>query len=412
MTPALPSVLATGADSPATVRALYVLSLFAHRLRRLWLTARPEGVPAPSRSLALTGKRLLDEIALASVAAFADLPSDEDRARVNQEVHAALEVFEREGWLDRPESYHLAPPALESPAIRSAGFPGFRYEHLSFESGYQPPAAVPGRERWLGYAPNRMAHAWMLRHGGEPRPWLLCLHPYQTGTAFLTLQSFRAQWLGERFGLNILCPVLPLHGPRKVGPKSGDGLLTGDTLNTLHGMAQAVWDLRRLLSWMRAQGDRRIGVFGLSLGGYLTALLAALDGDLACVIAGVPAADFVALEQWHAPPFARRIAARAGTDWEAARKLLSVVSPLALAPLVPRERRFMFAGLGDQLAPPALVHPLWRQWREPRILWFDGGHISSRWEASVSALVSEALITTGLAAPTDLSPALADSEAQ
>ena len=384
--------------SPAATRAFYVCSLLAHRVHRLFATRHPDGVPLPPRSLALAAKRMVDELALTTVTTFADLLSDTDRTRITGEVQRAIETLVAQGAFEAPERFHPAPPPLADPDVVPAGLPGFRYEHLSFDSGFVPSPDLPGRERWLSYAANRRAHAWVLRHPGGPRPWLLCIHPFQTGSAFLTLGAFRAHWLHRRFGVNVLCPVLPLHGPRRAGARSGDGLLAGDYLNTLHGLTQAVWDVRRMVGWMRAQGDPDVGVYGLSLGGYVTALLAALDADLACVIAGVPAVDFVALERWHTPPWSRRRARRAGTDWASATRLLQVVSPLALTPRVPHARRFLFAGLGDQLAPPALVHELWRHWEGPRTLWFEGGHISCRWERSVTGLLTEALRSSGLTA--------------
>jgi hypothetical protein len=155
--------------------------------------------------------------------------------------------------------------------------------------------------------------------------------------------------------------------------------------------------VRRILSWIRTQSSRPIGLYGLSLGGYTTALVAGFEADLAFAIAGVPAVDFVSLERWHSPPFARRRFDRAGADWEGARRVLSVVSPLSFSPRISRERRFLFAGLGDQLSPVGLVHGLWKHWEEPRTVWFEGGHISCRWETAVRDLLLEAFAMPGFA---------------
>src|SRR5690606_20437156 len=123
----------------------------------------------------------------------------------------------------------------------------------------------------------------------------------------------------------------------------------------------------RLLSWLRAQGAARIGVYGLSLGGYSTALLASLDGDLACAVAGIPATDFARLSWKHGPPDSLRRAEEHGVGIGEIRDLKKVVSPLALTPQVPRERRFVFGGTADQLVPPDLVRDLWWHWDRPAI---------------------------------------------
>ena len=95
---------------------------------------------------------------------------------------------------------------------------------------------------------------------------------------------------------------MPLHGPRRCGKVSGEELFTGGIANLIHGEEQAMWDLRRALSWIRSQSDEPIAAMGLSLGGYTTALLSCLEEDLACAIAGIPASDFIDLFRRHMKP--------------------------------------------------------------------------------------------------------------
>ena len=55
---------------------------------------------------------------------------------------------------------------------------------------------------------------------------------------------------------------------------------TDDVLDNVHGLAQSVWDIRRLVSWIRRQDDSPVGLAGVSLGGYAAALAAALEHGL------------------------------------------------------------------------------------------------------------------------------------
>ena len=121
--------------------------------------------------------------------------------------------------------------------------------------------ASPVATRWLGYERNRTAHAWLLRHPGPPRPWLVCVHGYRMGFPLADFTGFPAAWFHHELGLNVAFPVLPLHGPRKIGLRTGDGFLSGDYLDTIHLQTQAVWDIRRLIRWLRGRGrraDRRL----------------------------------------------------------------------------------------------------------------------------------------------------------
>src|SRR5262249_59518101 len=132
------------------------------------------------------------------------------------------------------------------------------------------------------------------------------------------------------------------------------GSLSGAFPDTAPAGARSRWDIRRLLAGARSEGAERIGVYGLSLGGYPASLLACLDGELACAIAGIPAADFARLVERLAPHQTLREIERLGFDWELLRGVLSVVSPLALPPPVPKGRLSIFGGTAHHLVP---AHP-------------------------------------------------------
>jgi hypothetical protein len=356
-----------------------------------------EEVPRPVPSMALATQVALDDALLATMQVSLPFPTAADRPRIRSEVHQAREQFEQNGWLEKPAAYHQLPPPLEQVRLRPTRTAGIDCEHLSFESGYAPRSGEPGRERWLGYEANRTGHAWVLRHPSpEPRPWLVCIHGYQMGWPLVDLLAFRPALLHHRLGMNLLLPVLPLHGPRKVGRRSGDGFLAGDFLDTIHAEAQAMWDIRRLLSWVRAQGAAPIGVYGLSLGGYNTALLASLDEDLACVLPGIPATDFTRLVWRHGPPLQIRHGEHHGLVHDEVREVLQVVSPLALKPRVARERRHIYAAVADRLVPADQVRDLWLHWERPQIVWYQGAHLTFRFHRDVQRLVMSAFRQAGL----------------
>ena len=101
---------------------------------------------------------------------------------------------------------------------------------MSFDSRYEPHAGEPGRERWLGYTADDRVYTLMLRRR-EPRPWLVCVHGAQMGRAALDLTLFRAWQLHEDLGLNVVLPVLPMHGPRARGLPKGAVFPGGNLLD-------------------------------------------------------------------------------------------------------------------------------------------------------------------------------------
>ena len=384
----------------------------------LQLEPHVEGVPPPRPTFKLAAKVAVDDLILGleqfQSTGFA---LDGSIERIIGEVDRAHALFESRGLIENPEAYHMRPPDLIDPEIRVEEIAGHRVEILRFESGYAPAEGEPGRERWLGYDPCREGWAYVLRHEGPPRPWLIATNGYRMGHARVDVSLFDRFYAdgGSRssfgmgapgarmggpsgLGLNVLIPVLPLHGPRRLGWHSGSGFLGVDVMNTVHGAAQAMWDMRRLLSWVRSQDAPAVGAFGLSLGGYTTALFASLAEDLTCAVPGIPVAEFSRLLQQHGSPQQLRYAESIGFDLARIREMMRVVSPLALRPQVPHAGRMIFGATADRLVSPDQVRDLWRHWEEPEIVWYEGTHVTFQNERAVWSAVDRTMRESGLSA--------------
>ena len=359
---------------------------------------REKDLPRVLPTCDVIGKWMFDEWALQLELAQnrVRFPTVDFRRRLRNELGDAVEMFNERGWVSDPRSYHRDPPPLTDAHVRSRRAGGMRIEHLTFESGYEPHPDEPGRERWMEYTNNRTAHAWLLRHTDGPRPWLICINGYRTGVPLVDLASFSAMHLHRDLGLNLAFPVQPLHGPRAAGA-SGDRVIFGGAMNTVHTAAQGVWDIRRLKGWITEnEAAPAVGATGLSLGGYLTALLVCFEPDLACAIAGIPEADLVRGMRRNVEPLLPPFYEQWGLSWRSLERVNRVVSPLALDPLVPKDRLFIFAGLVDRWVRPGNVKTLWEHWDRPRICWYPGGHLSFPIEPEVRRFVDRALRSSGL----------------
>jgi hypothetical protein len=359
-----------------------------------YLDRQPGELPAARPSIALAAQAFGDEIVLLGFHLLRSAPDAQRLERISGEVIAALEFYGDKGWLQDPEGFLAAPPPLTDISIRPVASLGRTYERVFFDSEYEPSVGEPGRERWLSYTPNNRMYGLMLRHR-EPRPWLVCVHGAQMGRAALDLALFRAWHLHQDMGLNIVMPILPMHGPRARGLPKGASFPSEDVLDDVHGVAQAVWDIRRLLSWIRSQDpDSMIGMNGISLGGYLTSLVASVHDDLTCAILGVPLADVVQLVGRHAGLSQHDDLLHL---LKLAKPIGQMISPLALSPRVPLQGRFIYAGIADRL-----VHPreeatrLWEHWGRPEICWYPGGHTGFFGSRPVQQFIDSALIHAGL----------------
>ena len=261
-------------------------------------------------------------------------------------------------------SYHYSPPDGENVLV-------------SFPSGFEP-VHPDMRARYLSARRNRIAWAQHWRHGDRPRPTLVVIHgfvadPYWLNARFLALPWFFRQ------GYDVLLYTMPFHGRRRspLAPFSGAEFFAGGVSHVNEAFAHTIHDLRVFLRYLRERGVEQIGATGISLGGYTTALLAALEKQLAFAIPNVPVVSpFDLVMDWfplNVPM--RAMMARTGTTLTDLRHASAVHAALSWPCQLPREKRMIIGGVGDRFAPPKQSWLLWQHWNECQIHWFPGNHL-------------------------------------
>jgi len=304
---------------------------------------------------------------------FAGPVDGEDlRARLTR----ALEFYRAPHLLERSDAFFASPAALEVTITGRRALDGGELLDLSYRSDFVP-VFPEARTDPSEQAANQTGVARWWRHREPGHPAMLCIHGYAGGHFWLEALAFDAPRF-YRAGLDVLLYVLPYHGTRALPrARSGDGFFAVDLVRTNEAFARAVYELRGLLAHLRASGTGPVGAFGMSLGGYATALLASVEPELAFAVPMIPLAslpDMMWAEGANDPRLAR--AAEYGWSRDTVHDFLRVHAPLARAPLVPRERRLIIAAHGDRICPPQQAEALWRHWGYPRIHWYPGGHLA------------------------------------
>jgi pimeloyl-ACP methyl ester carboxylesterase len=283
-----------------------------------------------------------------------------------------------------PTSFFERPPSgVRVRAEKGRWLPRFEPEDgtcetLSFDSPFQP--VNPSQHKpYLRHGANRVAHARMLRHREGPRPTIIAIHGFTADWYLINEWVFALPWF-YRMGCDIVLFTLPFHGPRqsRCSPFSGHGYFAGGPSRLNEAVAQSVYDFRILFEWLqRYRGVEQIGVTGLSLGGFTTAMLASVEDRLSFAIPNVPVVSLADLVlEWQPIGWLLRGAlATMGMALTDARRLVAVSCPLTYAPVLPSERLMIVSGVGDRLAPPKHSRLLWDHWGRCRIHWFPGSHI-------------------------------------
>jgi pimeloyl-ACP methyl ester carboxylesterase len=252
-----------------------------------------------------------------------------------------------------------------------------RVHNIRFNSSFE--AVNPAlRDQCRGYVRNNVVRAQHWVHDDGPHPTLCVIHGFMGSPYLFNGLFFSLPWF-YRSGYDVLLYTLPFHGARaeKGSPFSGYGYFAHGFAGFAEAMAQAVHDFRSLIDYLEFTGVDRVALTGMSLGGYTSALLACVDDRLQAVIPNVPVVTpDRTVDEWFPANYVVRLRELiAHTDSELVHAATRYPSPLNYAPLVPKDRRLIIAGLGDRLAPPEQAELLWEHWDRCAFHWFPGNHV-------------------------------------
>jgi fermentation-respiration switch protein FrsA (DUF1100 family) len=230
-------------------------------------------------------------------------------------------------------------------------------------------------------AENNVVHAeyFAPRGAGAKRPGVIVLHIL--GADF-PLSRYMAARLADR-RVAALFVKLPYYGERRP-PEQGartKRFLSPDIERTVASMRQAVLDVRRAACWLAARPDvdaQRVGVAGISLGGIVAALAAAIDPALregAFLLAGGDLSTIL----WAMPEGApyRKAWLESGRTRDDLKALTDPFDPLTYSHGLVGKRLLFIAGKVDEVVPPSSTLLLWEAAGRPPIHWYDCGHYSA-----------------------------------
>lgn len=284
---------------------------------------------------------------------------------------------------DASKFFKAPPRGMRVRSSKADWFPRFEpddgvCETLRFDSPFMP--ALPRLHRsYLKAKANRVAHARYWRHHGAPRPTIIAVHGFSADLYLVNEWIFALPWF-YRMGFDVMLFTLPFHGERqsKASPFSGYGYFAGGPSHINEAVRQSVLDLRIFIDWLlEVRGAPQVGLMGISLGGYTTAIATAAEPRLAFAIPNVPVVSFpdLVLEWQPIGTFIRAGLKVVGKSIVDARRLLAVSNPLSYPPAIAKERLMIVGGAGDRLAPPKHSKALWEHWGKPALHWFPGSHL-------------------------------------
>jgi Alpha/beta hydrolase family len=287
-----------------------------------------------------------------------------DRVRALERLEARFRDAELSGFFADPKE--ISPGARRVRTFRRDG----TVTDLSWTSGFTPldPEVA---ERYAGARENAVAVARRFQRGSR-RPVVILIHGYMAGPFSLEERIWPLSRL-DRAGFDVVLFTLPFHGLRvRAGRGKVPEFPGGDPRFNVEGFRQAIFDLQNLVGWLFAQGHPRVGTLGMSLGGYMAALLATAESRLDFVVPIIPLSslgDF-AREQGSLSPNPEEAAA----EHALLESIYRRIDPVARPMLVPPERCLVISAKADRVTPVAHARRLSVHMRAP-LQSFYGGHL-------------------------------------
>lgn len=175
----------------------------------------------------------------------------------------------------------------------------------------------------------------------------------------------------NRAGINAVILTAPYHFRRwPKGAGAWGNFLCPDLLRTAEAAVQAVTENRMTAAWLLGQGCPTVGVWGVSMGGWLAGLTARYDARISCAVLVVPVTRLDRLVE--EAPFCRGIREALKGGRLGGEKFNLTNNP----PPLPPEKILLVSANYDLFVPPDTINELWESWGRPEIWRLPHGHIS------------------------------------
>jgi hypothetical protein len=295
-------------------------------------------------------------------------------------THARMNFYERTAR-DQRELLFPAPRASTKPRSQNClRMLGMECETLEFESLHEPLHPDEAERYFRAHsALQRFVVRRVRRPGAPPRRAAVYLHAWMVRGAQAADTSF-SLLLSQRLDCDIFNVQQVHHGLRQIpgSPYDGAYFMSADVALTFEAFRQAVMDARVVVDYLLNSGQYdEVGLFGVSLGGAVSTLVACLEPRLNWVVPVVSHID-IADAVRHAPVALH--ARRQFERWGVSMGELSRINETLigwLEPVIDRERLLLVPGELDLVMRPDAVRRQLAKWPGVPSIWLPGGHISS-----------------------------------
>ncbi|MCY8737553.1 alpha/beta hydrolase [Bacillus haynesii] len=178
-------------------------------------------------------------------------------------------------------------------------------------------------------------------------------------------------------GWNMYYYSLPYHFEREPEHSlySGELMISADIDRTVESARQAIVDLRGLIHWIKENKAGPVVIVGVSLGGWITNLIATLESQIDVVVS-IFYANRLSYSIWNTIPgkFIREELEQHGVTYEELVRYWEITDPSQAAPKVNKDNILLISAKHDQYIHLDDANYLWESWGKPERHLYNCGH--------------------------------------
>ncbi|WP_026587206.1 alpha/beta hydrolase [Bacillus sp. NSP9.1] len=178
-------------------------------------------------------------------------------------------------------------------------------------------------------------------------------------------------------GWNMYYFPLPYHIEREPDYSlySGELMISANLDRTVESTRQAVVDLRGLIHWIKENKTGPVVIVGVSLGGWITNLMAALESQID-VMVSIFYANRLSYSIWNTIPgqFIREELEQHGVTYKDVVRYWNITDPSQATPKINKENILLISAKHDQYIHLEDADDLWESWGKPERYLYNCGH--------------------------------------
>jgi len=233
------------------------------------------------------------------------------------------------------------------------------------------------KEKYWDYHPHKNIKFELWQHDGAARPTYIFMHGYNADGFNINHIIFSAKKL-YRDGFNICFLVLPFHNGKLSLKTSVWNFFDHGPAYSSEVFANAVSNCRSLITYLLEQKvASKIGIGGISLGGFVSSLVLSVDErvESAILLAPVYNAPDIFMDWFPLKGLFTKILGEENINFSEFRHAYALCNALTFKPKMNTQNIVILSGTFDIIAMPKHVRLLGEHWNQCDIYWLDYSHV-------------------------------------